>query len=84
LIVKRVVSVFKAGGVAGVLRAAARRIHTPHVRSFPQCREMVSDGTHIAVHARKPLAGDAARPFDEDALREALRKSPFQSDRQSA
>ena len=38
---------------------------------------------HIVVVARKPAVGVAARPFDEDALREVLRKSPFPSDRQS-
>jgi SAM-dependent methyltransferase len=38
---------------------------------------------HIVILARKPLEGVAVRPFDGDALREILRKSPFQSDRQS-
>jgi SAM-dependent methyltransferase len=49
LIVKRFVSVFKAGGVTGVLSAAARRIRTPHARSFPKCREMVSDAIGIEI-----------------------------------
>jgi SAM-dependent methyltransferase len=39
---------------------------------------------HIVVLARKPLAGAAASPFDEDTLREVLRKSPFPSDRQAS
>jgi len=39
---------------------------------------------HTVVLARKPLDGIAARPFQEDALREALRTSPFQSDRQAS
>jgi hypothetical protein len=39
---------------------------------------------HIVMLARKPLVETAARPFDAEALREALRKSPFQSDRQSS
>jgi hypothetical protein len=39
---------------------------------------------HVVVAARNPGAGMAARPFDEDALREVLRKSPFPTDRQSA
>jgi hypothetical protein len=38
---------------------------------------------HIVALARKPLEGAAARPIDEDALQEALRTSPFQSDRQA-
>ena len=46
---KRVVSVFKASGVAGVLSAAARRIRTPHARSFAKCREVVSDGIGIEI-----------------------------------
>lgn len=37
---------------------------------------------HIIVVARKPLAGVAASPLDRDALTQALRKSPFLSDRQ--
>ena len=49
MLVKRIVSVFKAGGVAGVLSAAARRIRTPHARSFPKCREMVKDGIGIEI-----------------------------------
>jgi SAM-dependent methyltransferase len=55
LIVKRFVNVFKAGGVAGVLSAAARRIRTPHARSFPQCREMVSDGIGIEIGGPSPI-----------------------------
>jgi SAM-dependent methyltransferase len=55
LIVKRVVSVFKAGGVAGVLSAAGRRIRTPHARSFPKCREMVRDGTGIEIGGPSPI-----------------------------
>jgi hypothetical protein len=39
---------------------------------------------HIVVLARRPQAGAAARPLDEEALREALRTSPFQSDRQAS
>jgi SAM-dependent methyltransferase len=49
LIVKRFVKVFKAGGVAGVLSAAARRIRTPHARSFAKCRELVKGGTGIEI-----------------------------------
>lgn len=55
MLVKRVVSVFKAGGVAGVLSAVARRIHTPHARSFPKCRAMVSDGTGIEIGGPSPI-----------------------------
>lgn len=49
MIVKRVVGVFKAGGVEGVLSAAARRIRTPHARSFAKCRETVREGNGIEI-----------------------------------
>ena len=55
MIVRRVVSVFKAGGIAGVVRAAARRIRTPHPRSFPQCQMIVRDGTGIEIGGPSPL-----------------------------
>ncbi len=42
-------NVFKAGGVAGVLSAAARRIRTPHAQSFAKCRELVRDGSGIEI-----------------------------------
>jgi len=47
LIVRRVISVFRAGGVAGVVSAAARRIRMPHARSFAKCREMIIDGNAL-------------------------------------
>jgi len=49
LIVKRVVSVLKAGGVGAVLNAAARRIRTPHARCFAVCRELVREGTGVEI-----------------------------------
>jgi len=49
LIVIRFVSVFKAGGVAGVLRAIARRIRTPQAQSFPACTKFVRDGIGIEI-----------------------------------
>jgi SAM-dependent methyltransferase len=55
LIVKRFVSVFKAGGVVGVLSAAVRRIRTPHARSFPQCRDMVHGWTGIEIGGPSPI-----------------------------
>jgi SAM-dependent methyltransferase len=55
LIVKRFVNVFKAGGVRGVLSAAARRIRTPHARSFIKSREMVRDGTGIEIGGPSPM-----------------------------
>jgi hypothetical protein len=39
---------------------------------------------HIVVLARNPIAKVAASLFDEDSLREALRESPFLSDRQGS
>ena len=55
MLVKRFVSVFKAGGAAGVLSAAARRIRTPQARSFPKCRELVIDGTGIEIGGPSPI-----------------------------
>ena len=55
MIVKRVVGVFKAGGVAGVLSAAARRMRMPHARSFAKCREMITDGTGIEIGGPSPI-----------------------------
>jgi SAM-dependent methyltransferase len=49
LIVKRFVNVFKADGTAGVLRAVARRIRTPHARSFAKCREAVRERAGIEI-----------------------------------
>jgi hypothetical protein len=39
---------------------------------------------HIVVSARKPTPGIAPRPLEENVLREALRTSPFRSDRQAS
>jgi len=55
LIVKRVVSVFKAGGLAGVLRAAARRVRNPHAQSFAKCRETVRDRIGIEIGGPSPM-----------------------------
>jgi SAM-dependent methyltransferase len=55
LLVKRFVSVFKAGGVTGVLCATARRIRTPHAQSFPKCRELVRDGTGVEMGGPSPI-----------------------------
>src|SRR5207245_10790204 len=40
---------FKAGGVAGVLSAAALRIQTRHARSFAQCRDIVKEGIGVKI-----------------------------------
>ena len=48
-------SVFKAGGVAGVLSAVARRIRTPHARSFVLCRGMVRDKAGIEIGGPSPI-----------------------------
>ena len=55
MIVKRVVSVFKAGGIGGVLRAIARRIRNPRARSFPECRDIVAGATGIDIGGPSPL-----------------------------
>jgi SAM-dependent methyltransferase len=39
---------------------------------------------HIVVVARKALAGSAARPWSEEALRAVLRGSPFRTDREAS
>ena len=55
MLVKRFVSVFKAGGVTGVLSATARRIRTPHAQSFRKCRELVNGGTGIEIGGPSPI-----------------------------
>lgn len=55
LIVKRVVSVFQAGGVAGVLSAIVRRIRTPRARCFPVIREIVGGATGIEIGGPSPI-----------------------------
>lgn len=55
MIVKRVVSVFKAGGLSAVLGAIVRRIRMPQARSFAVCRGIV-DGTHgIEIGGPSPI-----------------------------
>ena len=55
MIVKRFVNVFKADGTAGVLRAVARRIRTPHARSFAKCREAVREKVGIEIGGPSPI-----------------------------
>ena len=49
MIAKRFASAFKAGGVAGVMSAVARRIRMPHARSRDKCRELVKNGTGLEI-----------------------------------
>lgn len=55
MIVNRVVSVFRAGGVAGVLSAIVRRIRTPRARSFAVSRAIVRGATGIEIGGPSPL-----------------------------
>jgi len=55
VIIKRFVSVFKAGGVPGVLRAIIRRIRTPHARCFPECTKFVGDRIGIEIGGPSPI-----------------------------
>lgn len=55
LIIKRVKSVYRDGGVASVLKAIVRRIGTPHARSFPVCKEIVSGGVGIEIGGPSPI-----------------------------
>ena len=55
MIVKRFISVYKAGGLLGVLRAIVRRIRTPHARSFPKCRQIVGGRTGIEIGGPSPI-----------------------------
>jgi SAM-dependent methyltransferase len=55
LIIKRFVSVFKAGGVAGVVSAIVRRIRTPQARSFPTCTKIVRDAIGIEIGGPSPI-----------------------------
>lgn len=55
MIVKRVVSVFKAGGVVGVLGAIIRRLRMPHARSFPVIRNIARGSTGIEIGGPSPI-----------------------------
>jgi SAM-dependent methyltransferase len=55
LIVKRIVSVFKAGGIVAVLNAASRRARMPHARSFRICRQIVTEGTGLEIGGPSPI-----------------------------
>jgi SAM-dependent methyltransferase len=49
VILKRVVGVFRAGGLSAVLGAVVRRIRMPHARSFATCRGIVAGGHGIEI-----------------------------------
>ena len=55
LIVKRFVSVFRAGGVAGVVSAVIRRIRRPQARCFPAIKEIVGGATGIEIGGPSPI-----------------------------
>ena len=55
MIVQRVVSVFKSGGLSAVVRAVVRRLRMPQARSFATCRGIVT-GTHgIEIGGPSPI-----------------------------
>ncbi len=49
MILKRVVGVFKAGGLSAVFGAVARRLRMPHARSFAALRGIVTEGRGIEI-----------------------------------
>jgi SAM-dependent methyltransferase len=49
MILKRVTSVYAAGGIRGVLAAVWRRARTPHARSLPQVRQFARDAVGIEI-----------------------------------
>jgi SAM-dependent methyltransferase len=55
VIIKRVVGVFRAGGVLGVLKAVARRIRTPRARSFAACRELARGAIGLEIGGPSPI-----------------------------
>jgi SAM-dependent methyltransferase len=55
LIIKRFVSVFKAGGVSGVVSAIVRRIRTPRARSFSICETIVNGASGIEIGGHSPI-----------------------------
>jgi SAM-dependent methyltransferase len=57
MIVKRLQSVFRAGGVAGVLAAIVRRVRMPHARCFQAVRVIVTDAIGIEVGGPSPMFG---------------------------
>jgi SAM-dependent methyltransferase len=55
LIVKRIVSVYGAGGVGAVVRAIVRRVRMPRARAFAECRNAVKDRTGIEIGGPSPI-----------------------------
>ncbi len=55
VIIKRFVSVFKAGGISGVLGAVGRRIRMPHARTFPAIRELVRGRKGLEIGGPSPI-----------------------------
>lgn len=55
MILKRVVGVFKAGGLSAVLGAVVRRIRMPHARSFSAARGIVTGAKGIEIGGPSPI-----------------------------
>jgi len=49
MILKRVVGVFKSGGLSGLFGAVVRRLRMPHARSFPAVRGIVTGARGIEI-----------------------------------
>ena len=55
MIIKRVVHVFRDGGMIGLLGAVARRLAMPRARSFVQARDLVRGGTGLEIGGPSPM-----------------------------
>ena len=55
MILRRVMSVFHAGGLSAVVSAVVRRIRTPQARCLPACKDIVRDATGLEVGGPSPI-----------------------------
>jgi SAM-dependent methyltransferase len=55
MILKRVMAVFKAGGLSAVVGAVVRRIRMPHARAYAACRGIVAGARGIEIGGPSPI-----------------------------
>lgn len=55
MILPRIISVFRAGGVSAVVSAVVRRVRTPWARCFPLCQDVVRDAIGLEVGGSSPI-----------------------------
>ena len=55
MLIKRLVSVFRAGGASAVLSAIVRRVRMPHARSFSLARQLIRGKTGLEIGGPSPI-----------------------------